>query len=135
MSRHPDRLGSRRRFLAASLCFLASCLPVARQIGRAPEPLEHCLRELAAHVPLSVPLGLKYLQEHPDEASAEWLKQMLFGNRQGAADRPDSLACLRHCIATGRASDYRLGRLIVLEGWALPETDARLLALLSLQAA
>lgn len=135
MSRHVGRIVSRRHFLAASLCAIAGCLPPVRRIGNGPVLLEQYWRELAAQVPDAVPLGSKYLQQHPEEASADWLEAKLLGAGQAPAPFTQSLDKIRTCIATGRESDYRLGRLAVLDGWALPETDARLLALLSLRAA
>jgi len=133
MSSRPGKLESRRRFLAGGLCSLASCLPVARSLGSEPDGLEWWLREIAAQLPAAAALGRQYLEQRPDEASADWLARALFGEFRTLDEALGCRQFFRQCMATGCTADYRDGRLVVLDGWALPQSDARLLALLALR--
>jgi hypothetical protein len=123
---------SRRGFLAGMIGLLASCIPVARSRDPGLDSLQAWLRRLAADVPGAASLGSRYLEQRPAEASAAWLARELFGTELGDRGRElDRL--IAYEIGIGRESDYRNGNLVVLGGWFVTQTEARLMALVSLR--
>ena len=66
-------------------------------------------------------VGRQYLRNHPQEASAPWLTDILFGSEPSMEK-----------IRLGRERDFRDGDVVVIEGWFYARTEARLLALLSI---
>jgi hypothetical protein len=95
--------------------------------------LDTWLRELVADVPGAAALGRRYIEQCPAEASAAWLERQLFGTELRAASAGNHDRFIRNRIGEGREADLRNGRLLVLRGWVLTQTEGRLLALLSLR--
>ena len=90
------------------------------------------LQVLASNVPGAAALGRQYLKQRPGEASAAWLVKQLFDEEPDG--RPETVKRLvAQRIAWGREADFRHGNLVVLHGWLVPRTEARLLALLALR--
>lgn len=125
---------SRRHFLSAAICSLATCIPAVHTLGNEPDGLEAWLQHLARQLPDGAALGERYLEVRPDEASAAWLARALFGEDLMRAKNVDRSRFVDR-VAAGCASDYRNGKLVVLRGWTLTRTEGRVLALLSLRAA
>jgi hypothetical protein len=123
---------TRRGFIVGAIGLLASCIPLARSRDPGLYGLETWLRRLAADVPGLAGLGRRYLEQHPAEASAAWISHELFGkeldDRSGESDR-----LIARQISLGLESDYRNGNLVVLGGWLVTHTEARLMALVSLR--
>jgi len=74
-------------------------------------------------------LGERYLEIEPAERSADWLAGELFGDVSLLTADPRGLDPLKRRIRAGCARDFRQGDLVLLEGWWLARTEARLLAL------
>jgi hypothetical protein len=116
----------RRRFLTgAALCLSGSVLPEALASalgadGAAAPPWQVPFADSKA----AAAIGRQYLRQYPEEASAAWLAESLFGG-EPAAEK----------IRAGRQQDFRDGEVVVIDGWFFARTEARLLALLSMHAA
>ena len=77
-------------------------------------------------------IGTLYLRDAPGERSAAWLARQLFGAELSQPlDAADFQARLRFVIER-RHRDFMDDDLVLLEGWAVPRTEARLLSLIAL---
>jgi hypothetical protein len=123
------RLSASRRLVLAALAALGAGIPLlgARRARR--PGAERWLARLSTEIPGGAFLGRRYLRAHPEEASAAWLAARLFGTGGGHDAKLDHVRTL---VAQGRASDFRTGHLVAVEGWLIARTEARLLALLAL---
>jgi hypothetical protein len=91
--------------------------------------------EIADHVsalfsdlPGARKLGSQYLIDHPEEADAALLADLLCA----PGSRSIGPAALRHNIAKLRADDFVAGRIALVDGWILARTEARACALAAL---
>ena len=131
--RDPEWHGSKRRqFLAGALLSIAGSLRVAQLVGSEPGSVAGLLRGIFADPNGATAVGRYYLRSHPEEASAAWLSRALFGAESVQEAGPDGLELLRERVRTGRAQDFRDGDVVILDGWAVTRTEARLLALASI---
>ena len=74
-------------------------------------------------------VGRSYLELASNEADRARLSDLIFGN----AGLPDvSFSSLQRHIAAARARDHAAGDTIMLDGWILSRTEARLCALCAL---
>jgi hypothetical protein len=129
----PEWPGSKRRqFLAGALLSIAGSLRVAELIGSEPDSVAGHLRGIFADPRGATAVGRRYLRSHPEEASAAWLSRTLFGAESVQETGSDGLELLRERVRTGRAQDFRDGDVVILDGWAVTRTEARLLALASI---
>lgn len=69
-------------------------------------------------------VGLAYLQDRPGDVSREQLRAQLFSQFKGTPTR-ESLAALCR-------EDFNAGRTVMVRGWVLAETEAKLCALAAL---
>ena len=74
-------------------------------------------------------LGERYLESEPAERSADWLAGELFGDPSLLTTDLQGRDWLKRRIRARCARDFRQGDLVLLEGWLLARTEARLLAL------
>ena len=63
------------------------------------------------------------------ERSANWLARELFGQPSLSMTDGRGLDWLKDRVRAGRARDFQRGDLVLLDGWFLARTEARLLAL------
>jgi hypothetical protein len=77
-------------------------------------------------------IGTRYLQQSPDEARPEILARCLFPGTAGAACGPAALDRLRQALDEQRRRDFTAGDTVLIDGWILARTEARLCALASL---
>jgi hypothetical protein len=73
-------------------------------------------------------VGTAYLRAHPDEADEATL---LAGLPKGIDADGDALVLMR-AVEDAVAADYANGRVVVVDGWRLAQTGARVAALVSL---
>jgi hypothetical protein len=85
------------------------------------------LRGLVTHRGAAVALGRSYLEANPTEAHRADLVRNLVGARV-----PASTSRASREVASRIRADYRAGRTVVVEGWVLSRTEARLCALIAL---
>jgi len=85
------------------------------------------LRGLVTHRGAAVALGRSYLEGNPTEAHRADLVRNLVGGGV-----PASTSRASREVASRIRADYRSGRTVVIEGWVLSRTEARLCALIAL---
>ena len=126
----------RRRFLEGALASLSVlALPAAATSPIAAEGAAAAWRTRIPEMRAAATVGRLYLEQHPHEASAAWLEQRLFGTELSARSERAGRESLMERLRQGRQRDFRDGDLVVLDGWFFARSEARLLALVSLQPA
>jgi hypothetical protein len=113
---------ARRTLLAAA----AAALLVSFRRGRAEVPLCDRLARLFRHPESARVVGAAYLRLVREEADVEQLAALLeaeLGEAEGAA--------LERRLAAQQRADFGAGRTVVVEGWILSRTEARVCALLA----
>jgi hypothetical protein len=79
-----------------------------------------------------ISVGRAYLDQAPDEANAERLRQFL-----NLADEVSALSLPsreRERLSVQQSEDFRTGQTVLVQGWVLSRTEVRLYALAALQA-
>ncbi|MEX2150364.1 MAG: hypothetical protein WD793_09105 [Steroidobacteraceae bacterium] len=90
------------------------------------------LRRLPPGPVAAAGIGALYLRDRPDEQSADWLARRLFDTELSRPlDRAGFQELLSRVVAK-RARDFLEEDLVVVNGWAVSRTEARLLALIAL---
>jgi hypothetical protein len=118
--------------LLGTLLPLVGCVPIPGSAIVGPRPLAGWLRDLFPDPAAAAGIGMRYLRSRPTERSAEGLAQQLFGHDLSALLDRRGFERLMRGVAAGRAHDYRDDDLIILDGWPVTRTEARLLALVAL---
>jgi hypothetical protein len=125
---------TRRRLLASLLAFGGAAafglewLGCGRQRQRAA-----AVRALAGTLPEGArALGLRYLRDAPGEANPELLTRLLLERLYPPSPDPLDAAPEARAAAAVRA-DFAARRTVLVEGWVLAETAARLCALAALE--
>jgi hypothetical protein len=106
-----------------ALSLLATSWPSAAFSGR------DAASELLPHADAARLIGERYLVLVPEERSARRLHHALFGNTDTGDTKHQTLARLRELIDTRRRHDFTVGNTVILDGWLLARTEARLCAL------
>jgi hypothetical protein len=79
-----------------------------------------------------ISVGRAYLDQAPDEANAERLRQFLnLAEEVSALSLPSPE---RERLAVQQSEDFRTGQTVLVQGWVLSRTEVRLYALAALQA-
>jgi len=120
----------RRSFLGGSLLGAGGLL-LAWQINPAPlaaKPLRPVQPENAA----MISVGRVYLDQTPNEANVARLRQLLdLAAEVSAVTLP---APEKERLAVRQSDDFRTGQTVLVQGWVLSRTEARLYVLAALQA-
>ena len=112
---------ARRTVLAAAL---ALAVPFRRSAAEGALPAR--LVRLFRYPDSARAVGAAYLRLHLEEADAERLTALL-----GADLGDDEGAALASRLAARQRADFGAGRTVVVEGWVLSLTEARICALLA----
>jgi hypothetical protein len=121
---------TRRLVLLGALLPVTAWLPLRQGGDASPRGIAYWLRVLMPDAG-AADLGAHYLRAFPGERSADHLAQELFGcSLSDETDRP-GVERLMHRVRESRARDFRDDDLVLLDGWVVPRTEARLLALLA----
>ena len=112
---------ARRTLLAVAL---ALAVPFRRSAAEGALPAR--LAGLFRHPDSARAVGAAYLRQNPDEADAERLAALL-GPDLGESEGP----ALASRLAARQRADFTTGRTVVVEGWVLSLTEARICALLA----
>ena len=131
MNRAVEPPADRRQFLLAGLSVVTLLSP-AGALAKERDTLERWLRRVALRTPEAAALGRRYLHLHPTEGSAAQLAQVLFGMPLQLGIDGTTLEGAKRRIRADGKRDYEDGNLVVLEGWSVTRTEARLLALLTI---
>jgi hypothetical protein len=134
---------ARRRFVAASLLAALGLLPAARaaELSEGAADLQAAagwLLRMAGEPQATRALGRAYLATHPDEQDRDRLRTALLdaltatlGHTQPATLTPgEALAALRRLVR----HDYLEAQVVMVDGWLLSRSEARLYALMALSA-
>jgi hypothetical protein len=126
-----DRLKSdRRSFLGGALLGAGGLLLAlqAHPVRLSAKPLRPVQPENAA----MISVGRAYLDQTPQEANVARLRQLLdLAAEASAATLPDPV---KERLAVRQSEDFRTGQTVLVQGWVLSRTEARLYALAALQA-
>jgi hypothetical protein len=76
-------------------------------------------------------IGWRYLAAAPEERSTTRLRRILFDGAD-VDGGPEMLAHLRRLIDMKRRHDFSIGNTVIVDGWLLARTEARLCALATL---
>ncbi len=132
MSRREGPGVTRRDILVGALLPLTGCVPVPHALDDGERDLASRLRDLDASPVSAAAIGALYLRDRPDERSASWLARRLFDSELSRKlDRAGFQELIQRLIAS-RARDFVDDDLVILDGWAVPRTEARLLTLIAL---
>ena len=116
-----------RRHVVVSL--VAALVPWPLAVSAASQASRRPLLEaLLPHMAAARKVGERYLALAPTERCTRRLTAALFG----ALDHPsaaDALPHLRQIVETRRQQDFARGDTVILDGWLLARTEARLCAL------
>ncbi len=109
-----------------STAALPGCLKASAWLSRSERPaaVEGLFYQLFADLSAARMLGRRYLADHSDEHSREWLiKKVLKGAR------PRNLETLRAVLANNLRRDFSEGYIVIVDGWVLSRTEARAAAI------
>lgn len=134
MSRMRGHSRGRRRLLGSALLALLPGLPLGRLLEAESVDGPSWIGALVGDRHAATVLGKRYLNAMPEERSAAWLARELLGMELPDTITAEQAGSLRRHLCAARTEDYRDGRLVVLDGWVLARTEARLLALIALSA-
>lgn len=126
-----DNRMPRRAILAALAAAVAA---VSTRAGWANGPAIEALEpgRLLSDLDGARTIGTRYLQQSPEEARPEVLARCLFPGAAGTACGPAALDRLRQALDEQRRRDFTAGDTVLIDGWILARTEARLCALASL---
>jgi hypothetical protein len=124
---------TRRQLLVAALLPFALGLPNGLA-SRSRSVIRWVQSRLFPDVRAAATVGDLYLQKQPEEGSAARLAYELFGSDSFRNVDREGDERLRQRLRASRDLDFRRDDLVVLHGWVVTRTEARLLALLSLSA-
>jgi len=123
---------SRRRFLLSIIVGLVPSA-LAWTAWTTPSWLRRAaIEELVGDLSGARAIGTRYLVIAPEERDAAFLARHLFA---GVADGPHhaaGMSALRQAIGAHRQRDFTTGDTVIIDGWILARTEARLCALAAL---
>jgi hypothetical protein len=122
---------TRRMILLGALSPIAACVADTTWLVGGRRNLASWLRALAPGWRAAA-LGARYLRDQPAERSADWLARRLFDSELSRQLDPAGFDALLDKTFARRAQDFIDDDLVVLDGWAVARTEARLLALIAL---
>ncbi|MFZ5778641.1 MAG: hypothetical protein ACOY4R_00355 [Pseudomonadota bacterium] len=122
------KIATSRRRLLSSLILTVVAFPSTSAMSTRREGVT----ALLPHLHAARLIGSHYLALVPQERSAARLSESVFGDIDAAVDGPDALAHLRRLVDARRHRDFSTGDTVILNGWLLARTEARLCALSTL---
>lgn len=124
---------TRRQLLLGALVPIASSWTALHwRHSEADDGVAALLRALFPEPRAAAGMGALYLQSRPEERSIKWLAQTLLGSPAFPRTNRHGRERLTARLRADRERDFVNADLVVLEGWVITRTEARLLALLSL---
>ena len=114
--------------LATSAALVFASLPF---LGGATDNIKHTLRRFGIQHPENARLiGERYLQLFPNENKERVLIQGILGQE---LEGVDSFPALKTWLDKRRSADFGRGVTVIINGWVLSRSEARLYALFALQ--
>lgn len=123
---------SRRRFILSLAAALAPVGLVGFAWTNFPSLRRAALESLLSDISGARAIGVRYLALAPEEANRTALAASLFSGFSEPPGSPIEFARLRSTLATQRDRDFAAGDTVVIGGWILARTEARLCALAAL---
>jgi hypothetical protein len=123
---------SRRRFVLSMAAALAPLSLVGFAWTRFPALRRTALEGLLSDIAGARVIGLRYLAMAPEEADRALLAAELFSGYSDAPSNPIEFDRLRQTLAARRERDFAAGDTVVIGGWILARSEARLCALATL---
>ena len=123
----------RRRLLATTLALWTGALPFSQVLASPTRNNSEKTVPWSKDSPAKIWLGQRYLLLHPEECSAERLAYLLSGRRFVNATEIFDCRELRQSVCQQRDEDFRSGNVVLIDGWVLARTEARLFALTAIE--
>jgi len=124
-------VGITRRTILLGALSLTACVADTAWLTGGRRDLASWLRTIAPGWRAAT-LGARYLRDQPAERSADWLARRLFDSELSRQLDPAGFGALLDNTFARRAQDFIDDDLVVLDGWAVARTEARLLTLIAL---
>lgn len=122
---------SRRRLMFAAAALTS--LPIAWIAWKTPTSWRRTIAETLLHdLAGARAIGIRYLADAPEERDAAFLTRELFDGIGGVPRTAPQRAAARRVIAARRARDFATGDTVLIDGWILARSEARLCALAAL---
>lgn len=122
---------SRRRLLFAAAALMS--FPLAWVVGKTPSSRHRTIAETLLHdLDGARAIGMRYLANAPEERDAGFLARELFDRIGGVPRTAPERAAARRMIAARRARDFATSDTVLIDGWILARSEARLCALAAL---
>ena len=120
---------SRRRFLWSMVAAIVT--PCVAWLGwtASPHAQRRAIEMLLGDLRGAREIGARYLALEPAERSADVLARHLLRDPHKIAFSVTDTAALRQALAAGRTRDFASGDTVIIDGWILARTEARLCAL------
>jgi hypothetical protein len=125
----------RRRIIAAILLALANGPLFARAFGSAPRISAQPSNVSSDDLRARIWLGEHYLKLHPEERSARRISGALFGNECANICSLNNRSDLQQHVLQQHNQDFQDGDVVVIAGWVLTRTEARVFALSAIESA
>jgi hypothetical protein len=123
---------TRRRFILSLAAMLAPVGLVSFAWTNFPSLRRAAIESLLSDIAGARAIGLRYLALAPEEADRAALAAALFSGFAEPPASPIEFARLRRTLAAQRDRDFAAGDTVVIGGWILARTEARLCALATL---
>jgi hypothetical protein len=124
---------SRRRFILSLVATLAPLSLIGFAWIRFPQFRHAVVVSLLSDVPGARVLGARYLRMAPEEADGAALAAELFSHLAEQPGTAIQFAEIGRTLAERRERDFAAGDTVIVGGWILARTEARLCALAALR--
>jgi len=125
----------RRGILAGVLLTLVNALPFSRALSAAPRNRRGPPNIPSDDLLTRIWLGEHYLEIHPEERSASRISYELFGDECTSLCNLNNRPVLQQHVLKQHNQDFRQGDVVIIDGWVLTRTEARVFALSAIESA
>jgi len=125
----------RRKILAGALLALANGLAFSRALGTPSRRFSGPPKVSSNDLRTMICLGQQYLKLHPEEGSAKRIAYTLFGDELVSVRSLIDCTDRRQLVLRRHKEDFRDGNVVVIDGWVLTRTEARVFALSVIESA
>jgi hypothetical protein len=118
-----------RRGFVLSILALAPIALVGTAWIRFPTFRRAAIESLLSNIGGARQIGARYLDLAPEDSDPVALAARVFGAAGHPPQNPRDIAALRQAISVQRERDFATGDTVIIDGWILARTEARLCAL------
>lgn len=123
----------RRRLLAGALLVLVDALPFSRALKAAPRQISEPRNVPFGDLHTGTCLGQHYLELYPEERSARLIAHELFGDECASVCNLNNRPDMQKRVLQQHEQDFRQGDVVIIAGWVLTRTEARVFALSAIE--